>query len=37
MLRDMGIEFSRNEIDRAHYIGKPLIDKKKKKKVINYY
>ena len=29
--RDMGIEFNQNEIDRAHYIGKSFIDKKKKK------
>ena len=28
---DMGIEFNQNEIDRAHYIGKPYMDKKKNK------
>ena len=28
---DMGIEFNQNEIDRAHYIGKPYIDEKKNK------
>ena len=28
---DMGIEFNQNEIDRAHYIGKPCMDKKKNK------
>ena len=27
----MGIEFNQNEIDRAHYIGKPYMDKNKKK------
>ena len=26
---DMGIEFNQIEIDRAHYIGKPYMDKKK--------
>ena len=31
--RDMGIEFNQNEIDRAHYVGKSFIDKKKKKKL----
>ena len=31
--RDMGIEFNQNEIDRAHYIGKSFIDKKKKEKL----
>ena len=28
---EMGIEFNQNEIDRAHYIGKPYINKKKNK------
>ena len=28
---DMGIEFNQIEIDRAHYIGKPYMDKKKNK------
>ena len=27
----MGIEFNQNEIGRAHYIGKPYMDKKKSK------
>ena len=27
----MGIKFNQNEIDRAHYIGKPYIDEKKNK------
>ena len=31
--RDMGIEFNQNEVDRAHYVGKSFIDKKKKKNV----
>ena len=30
---DMGAEFNENEIDRAHYIGKPYVGKVKKKKV----
>ena len=29
----MGIPFNENEIDRAHYIGKPFLNKKRKKKV----
>lgn len=34
----MGIEFNQNLIDRAGYIVKSFIDKKKKKKTqINYY
>ena len=28
---DMGIEFNQNEIDHAHYIGKPYMDKKENK------
>ena len=28
---DMGIEFNQNEIDRAHYIGKRYMNKKKNK------
>ena len=30
----MGIPFNENEIDRAHGIGKPFLDKERKKKVI---
>ena len=33
---DMGVEFNQNEIDRAHYIGKPYMDKKKNKKVRSF-
>ena len=29
----MGIPFNENEIDRAHDIGKPFLDKEQKKKV----
>ena len=28
--RDMNVEFNKKEIDRAHYIGKSFIEKKKK-------
>ena len=31
--KDMDVEFNENEIDRAHYIGKPYVDKVKNKKV----
>ena len=29
----MGIQFNKNEIDRAHGIGKPFLDKEQKMKV----
>ena len=31
--KDADVEFNENEIDRAHYIGKPYVDKVKNKKV----
>ena len=31
--KDMDVEFNENEIDRAHYSGKPYVDKVKNKKV----
>ena len=31
--KDMDVEFNENEIDRAHYIGKPYVDKVKNEKV----